>query len=170
MTKQHLTWMLVLSLVWGGALAIDSRAGAAPGSTTRIAGFDMECRDIRGRPVQNTHVTDLGDVGRAWVLRSIPYIVMDKVLLAKLPEKLQLFFYVHECAHHVLGHWYNVTRTSEQEADCWAIKQGRNRGYFTRGDVVKFKPYFAKSRGSTWGHLPGPKRVEFLLNCFDDPR
>jgi len=134
----------------------------------RIAGQPQECTDFRGRRVLTMQVADLGDVGRAWVVNTIPYIIMDPELLRTLPPKLQLFFYSHECAHHVLGHWYNRTIYNERDADCWAIKRGRDMGVLTRQEVVNFAPWLAKSGGSAWGHLPGPERAKHLLTCFDE--
>lgn len=135
--------------------------------STKIAGFEVNCRDNRGQVVRTMKVSDLGDVGRAWVVNGVPFIIMDVDLMRKLPPKLRLFFYGHECAHHVLGHWYNPSRNSEVEADCWAIRDARDRNLFSRAEVASFAPYFAKSKGSRWGHLPGPKRASLLLQCYD---
>jgi len=59
--------------------------------------------------------------------------------------------------------------TMESDADCWSIKNGRDRGLFTRSDVVNFAPWLMKSAGSPWGHLPGPERSRHLIACFDEP-
>ena len=134
----------------------------------RVAGTAVECTDFQGRTVHLMRVTDLGDVARAWVVNRVPFIVMDRARLSKLPPKLQLFFYGHECAHHKMGHWMNTTKDSEREADCWSIKTGRDNGLFARDEVVAFAPWFARSRGSRYGHLPGPLRAKFLLRCYDD--
>lgn len=134
-----------------------------------IGGFAMKCEDFRGRPVQTMHISLRGDVGRATFISSVPVIALDPVRLATLPQPMQIFFYVHECAHHVLAHIINPTIESEREADCWSIQQGRAAGYFTRRDVEAFAPYLAHSRGSAFGHLPGPERHAHLLACYDAP-
>ena len=131
--------------------------------------FDACVKAYRGRSVLALQVSDLGDVGRAWVINTVPYILLDPELLRTLPRPLQIFFYAHECAHHRLGHWYSPTGTSEKEADCWAIEYGRDHGIFRRQTVVDFEPWLAKSRGSAFGHLPGRERVRHLLACFDGP-
>ena len=145
-------------------------AKAAPGhgAFVRIAGMSVTCTDFRGREVHTLRVNGLGDVARAWVVNHIPFIIMDRARLAKLPPKLQLFFYGHECAHHKLGHWMHMSMDNEREADCWSIREGRDKGLFTRDEVAAFAPWFANSRGSRYGHLPGPQRVKFLLSCFDN--
>src|SRR5262245_60497829 len=129
----------------------------------------MQCRDFRGLIVRTTRTTQLGDVGRASIIARMPIISLDSDRNATLPAKLQIFFYMHECAHHVLGHNFRPTAASEKEADCWSIKHGRDNHLLTRHDVEEFAPYFAQSRGSPAGHLPGPERQAYLLGCFDDP-
>jgi len=133
-----------------------------------IGGTPMRCFDFRGVPVRTVRETQLGDVGRAWIIVRMPVIALDDDRMATLPPKLQLFFYGHECAHHVLGHLFNPTPSSEQEADCWAVKFERDKGILTRADVESFAPFLAASRGSPFGHLPGPARQALLLKCFDD--
>lgn len=136
---------------------------------TELGGTAVSCRDVYGRQVHAVLVADLGDVGRARQMLRTPVIMMDPGHLNPLPAKLQVFFFNHECAHHVLGHVYVVTPSSEKEADCWAINDGRDRGLFTRDEVQSWAPWFAKSRGSAiLGHLPGPERARFLLQCFDE--
>jgi hypothetical protein len=82
---------------------------------------------------------------------------------------VEIFFFMHECAHHVLGHIIQPTLQSERDADCWSANYGRWAGLFSREDVVGFAPFFAKSNGSKFGHLPGLERQAYILNCFDKP-
>ncbi|MEO1204908.1 MAG: hypothetical protein AAFV45_01115 [Pseudomonadota bacterium] len=151
---------LVIALFW--AKPVEARVTIA-----EIAGMPVNCTDFRGRAVVNMSISRLGDVGFARVINTVPYILVDPEIMRTLPKKLQLFFYSHECAHHVLGHWFNPTRESEREADCWAVQKHRDNGDFSRQDVVNFAPWLRKSRGSSWGHLPGPERAAYLLACFD---
>lgn len=162
MVRYVLAFMVSLSAL----VSAQPRAKAVE-SSFKVAGLPMACTDFRGRPVVSLKVSDLGDVGRAWVVNTVPYILVDPELMRTLPKPLQVFFYLHECAHHVLGHWYNPTRSSENDADCWAIKQGRTRALLHRQDVVDFGPWLAKSGGSAFGHLPGPLRFKKMLACFD---
>jgi len=136
--------------------------------TPVVGGQPMRCRDFRGVIVRTTLSTDLGDVGRAQIITRIPVIALDPDRLRTLPPRMQIFFYMHECAHHVLGHTISPTKASENEADCWSIKYGREAGLFSRIDVEGFGPHLADSKGSPFGHLPGPQRQEHLLQCFDD--
>jgi len=134
-----------------------------------IGGGLMRCYDFRGALVRTLKTQQLGDVGRASIIARMPVISLDTDRLAVLPDKLQKFFYMHECAHHVLGHVLRPTLQSERDADCWSINYGRWAGIFTRKDVEGFGPYLATSRGSPFGHLPGPEREAYLLACFDKP-
>lgn len=134
-----------------------------------IGGIETSCKDFRGVTVRTTKMDELGDVARAWIVSRMPIITIDPGRMSKLPEKVQLFFYFHECGHHAMAHIFVPTITSENEADCWSVKKGRKMGLFTREDVVAFAPVFAHSHGSAAGHLPGPERVNHLLACFDDP-
>jgi hypothetical protein len=119
--------------------------------------------------VRTIRMEDIGDVARASIINRMPIITLNPLRLDNLPGKLQIFFFNHECGHHVMGHVFSPSPTSENEADCWSIKQGRDNKWFTRMDVESFGPHLANSRGSPLGHLPGPQRAARLLACFDDP-
>ena len=131
-------------------------------------GQTVTCRDFRRRIVRTVDVSDLGDVGRAEFIEGMPVIMLDQALLAALPANLQIFFKLHECGHHALGHLFAPSQRSEREADCWAIKEGRRLQVFSLADVIAWKPHFAASQGSKMGHLPGPQRVEFLTGCYQE--
>ena len=155
----------------GGSTVMADGAGRSESRDERgktlIAGRNVSCKDIRGVAVHTMQIANLGDVGRAGIINRVPIIAIDPDIIGKLPDKLQLFFYQHECAHHVLGHWFQMKTSMETEADCWAIRHGRDHGIFRREDVLSFAPFLAKSGGSVFGHLPGPERAKYLLKCFD---
>lgn len=164
--------MRALALVIGlTMLALGGRAATAEGLEIQpvIGGSPMRCYDYRGAVVRTLQTTQLGDVGRASIIARMPIISLDSDRLATLPTKMQIFFYMHECAHHVLAHVVKPTLESEREADCWSINYGRTAGLFSRKDVEEFAPHFARSNGSRFGHLPGPARQAYLLECFDRP-
>jgi hypothetical protein len=137
-------------------------------STFPVTKSFQACHDIRGRTVSLLRFDEMGDVGRAVILNRLPFIILNPRRLSTLPPKLQTFFFEHECAHHVLGHNYQPTVNVEREADCFAVKSGRDAGLFTRQDILAFKPWIAPLRGTSRGHLPGPDRLRNLLACFDD--
>lgn len=137
-------------------------------STFPVRTHYQQCHDVRGVQVSTIRFDELGDVAHALIMNHVPYIVLNPTRLATLPPKLQVFFYEHECAHHVLGHNYNPTPKSEAEADCLAVKVGRNKGLIRRADVVGFRHWIEPLHGSRRGHLPGRQRQQLLLECFDD--
>lgn len=153
---------MIVAAFWGAS----ARAGGLEIEPV-IGGVVMTCEDFRGVAVRTNFTSQLGDVARANYVSRMPIIFIDEERLATLPPKLQIFFYDHECGHHVLGHYFNHTLDSENDADCWAIQFGREHDLFTRADVAGFAPYFANSKGTPLGHLPGPERVARLLQCFD---
>ena len=174
--EKRMTWAARLVLITCAALCVTltadhAAADASKGLQARVklGGLELACRDFRGQTVRSIHMDDLGDVAHARVVNRMPIITLNKRRLDTLPDKLQVFFFHHECAHHVLGHVFYPTQTSENEADCYAIKLGRREGVLTRSDIEAFEPYIAVSRGSAFGHLPGPARSKRLLACFDDP-
>lgn len=129
---------------------------------------DPGCRDFKRRPIRILEVEALGDAGRAEFIGSGPVIKVDPKIMGSLPEGLQLFFHLHECAHHALGHLFAPTIDSEKEADCWAVKEGIRRRSFTPAEIANWNPYFVNSRGSAM-HLPGPQRVAFIAACAEAP-
>lgn len=161
--------VLLLLIVALAATSVRADAGNSLQTSVTLGGANLECRDFRGQVVRSIQLDDLGDVAHARVINRMPIITLNRARLDTLPGKMQIFFFNHECAHHVMGHVFYPTATSENEADCWSIKAGRREGLLAREDVVSFGPYLAQSRGSAFGHLPGPQRAARLVACFDDP-
>jgi hypothetical protein len=155
------------------ALALLSARPAAADETLElqpiIGGHPMRCYDFRGGVVRTLKTTELGDVGRASIIARMPIISLDSDRMRALPPTLQVFFFMHECAHHVLGHVIRPTLQSERDADCWSVNYGRWAGLFARMDVLNWAPYFARSNGSRFGHLAGPQRQAYILRCYDEP-
>jgi hypothetical protein len=150
----------VCGLSLGGAAHADTTGGLQ--ARIHLGGEVLTCRDFRGQTVRSIQMHDLGDVAHARIVNRMPIITLNKRRLDTLPDKLQIFFFNHECAHHILGHVFYPTQTSENEADCYAIKVGRKNGSLSRADVEAFAPYIAISRGSPFGHLPGPTPARLL--------
>ena len=114
-----LAFLLGLCLVGG----IASQAKAAELEVQPVIGGNpMRCHDFRGAVVRTLQTTDLGDVGRASIVARVPVIQLDSERLAKLPPKLQIFFFMHECAHLV------TKSPNEVAANCLALKVARQNG------------------------------------------
>jgi hypothetical protein len=159
----------LLAGVAAGSGAATANGAAGLQARIQLGGMELSCRDFRGQVVRTIQMNDLGDVAHARIVNRMPIITLNKRRLDTLPDKLQVFFFHHECAHHLMGHVFYPTQTSENEADCYAVKVGRREGFLTRTDIEAFAPYIGVSRGSAFGHLPGPVRQQRLMACFDDP-
>lgn len=160
-------WMMmttVVGLVW----SMPGQAAEVMRSDFPVRSDYHQCHDVRGEQVSTIRFDNLRDVAHAVILNHMPYIVLNPTRLKTLPPALQAFFYEHECAHHVLGHNYNPTMASEAEADCLAVKIGRDKGLFTRTDVTAFRHWIEPLKGSMRGHLPGKQRQRLIALCFDD--
>ena len=150
-------------------LAGEVAAGGTEGSVSvTLGGRELSCTDYRGLPVRTYEVAGLGDAGFSEMFFKVPVIKIDPDVMGTLPGKLQVFFFLHECGHHKLGHLVSGSAQAETEADCWAIHTGRENHFYDRDDIVAFGHYFEASGGSLAGHLPGPQRHAFLLACFDE--
>jgi hypothetical protein len=132
----------------------------------QIAGYPVSCVDFQGRPVALSAAPQLPDVGAARIFNGQPVILMNPLVLNQQPPVLQLFWYAHECAHHVLGHIVNPNLTNEASADCWAVKTGRQQGWFPPGAFQLLAQVLQNSPGSIWGHLPGPARIQNMMACY----
>lgn len=126
-----------------------------------IGGVSLFCVGGAG-PVATMLDATLPDVGRALPYGRPPLIVLNPYVLQQLSPLMQIFWYGHECAHHLHG-------ADEIQADCVSIKMMRNQGFLHRSQIPELQSQIAGSPGSLWGHLPGPARAQHLANCFDSP-
>lgn len=78
--------------------------------------------------------------------------------ILRLPRPLALFWYAHECAHQLYG-------TSEGQADCWAIRSGRDAGWFREQDFELIQWALEGNQGDS-RHMPGPRRIALIWRCF----
>jgi hypothetical protein len=89
------------------------------------------------------------------------HIYINPYIMGMQPTSLKLFWYAHECGHSVVG-------ANESAADCWAIKLGRQQGWFTPANFPALLRLFANNPGD-WTHLPGPARVRAIEQCYVTP-
>lgn len=125
------------------------------------------CVDYRGIPVASID-QPVQDVAMATYAPSgEPIIIYNPQALSWLSPPTRLFFYAHECAHHVLGHAVrNIPFMQEQEADCWAVQQIVSKGLLSNEDVNTVQGDIAKFGKADWTHLPGSVRAINLRTCL----
>ena len=85
-------------------------------------------------------------------------IYLNPVILGQLPTVLRLFWVAHECGHSVVG-------SNESAADCWAIRTGRDQGWFPPQAFNLLMEMFRNNPGDML-HPSGPNRVANMLQCY----
>ncbi len=84
------------------------------------------CLDRHGQVIPAVVNNDMYWSGVAKLQNGSPVILWNAKANQALPDFVQMFIYLHECAHHLLGHVYQSGdangRKREDEADCWAIQ------------------------------------------------
>ena len=89
-----------------------------------------------------------------------PIIVLGPGFFNSVPPVVGQFWFLHECAHHVVGE-------NEAAADCYAIRNLRNVGAVrSPGHLQQILGQIYNMRGSN-RHLPGPPRAQNIFNCFN---
>jgi hypothetical protein len=101
--------------------------------------------------------TTIGDISD--IAYSTPGMIHINPAIFRLPRQLQLFWYAHECAHQLFG-------TSERQADCWAVRSGRDRGWFRQEDLAVIEWALKDNRGDD-AHDTGPQRIALIERCFN---
>jgi hypothetical protein len=85
-------------------------------------------------------------------------ILINPNVAGSQPTVLKLFWYAHECGHSVVG-------ANESAADCWAIRTGRDQGWFPPNAFGLLINMFKNNPGDMT-HAPGPARVNNMIQCY----
>jgi hypothetical protein len=120
----------------------------------------IECRTVEGNPVRFIQDVELTDVGVA--VAGSSRIVVNPVLLSRLPPWMQFFWFGHVCAHAALG-----PTQDEEQVDCRAVQLLKNEGLLSREEVLTLQESFESELPVPWSHKPGPLRRQALLACYD---
>lgn len=139
----------------------------ATGTAAAQAPFNA-CVDRQGRPIRSVTETSMGWAGAATVRNDEPLILWNSNAMKGVPEIDQLFIYLHECGHHVLGHVYDYGDGSkkEVEADCWAIQLMADGG-MVNGTGVDAVERGRKRVQGDYTHLGGEAAVMSLRECLN---
>jgi hypothetical protein len=126
------------------------------------------CVDFRGLPVASVMNGLVQDVAMAtYAQNGAPIIVYNPYVVSWMSPPTRLFFYAHECAHHVLAHGVRGhPLTREQEADCWSIQQLVANSLLSDSDLTTIQQDIAQFGQGDWSHLPGPVRAINLRACL----
>jgi hypothetical protein len=129
------------------------------------------CTDSRGIRVASIVDYSLNDVANASLdPYGAPIIRYNPRILSWMHAQTRLFFYAHECGHHVRGHAFGSVHplNMEQDADCFAIVTLVNDGSLSDDDVGIVQSDIAAAGRGDWTHLPGPQRAVNLRRCLKE--
>lgn len=144
--QQYLKLLLPTLLAVLIANAASAQKTIPPGQLM-LPGGPVNCGPI---PTLVQPIPDIAMARPGWIILNPSFF--------QLPYVLQYFVYAHECAHHIVG-------SNEAASDCWAIRTGRDQGWFKDSDIGWLVSYFGGSPGD-WTHAPGPIRIANLIECF----
>ncbi len=139
------------------------RASAAQGRVPFEA-----CHDRHGQLIPGVVDNSLAYAGLATHQDGKPVILWNANTNRHLSDTEQIYIYLHECAHHLLGHLEHPTNSPvwELEADCWAIQ------LMVDGGMIKGRHLYQleRSRRTVQGdrtHLGGDAHVQSLRECLE---
>jgi hypothetical protein len=123
----------------------------APGEFS-IAGYPVNCG-----PLPTIITSQIPDAA----INNGQAILINPAVVGFLRPVLQLFVYAHECGHAVVG-------SNEVAADCWAIRTGRDQGWFPPQSFQLLIQMFQGNPGDI-NHPPGPARIAAMMQCYQAP-
>lgn len=124
------------------------------------------CVDRADRPVRGIVRNDMPWAGVATVEQGEPVIYWNQRRMGGRSRTTQIFIYLHECGHHVLGHvWKPNDARWEQEADCWAVQLMWEGGMIAGRHLRVLEEELSRTRGDAL-HLGGERLLEALRACL----
>ncbi len=126
------------------------------------------CRDRDHQLIPGVVDNNLTYAGLATFQDGRPVILWNANSNRHLSDSEQIYIYLHECAHHLLGHLQQPKNSPEWEieADCWAIQ------LMVDGGMIKGRHLhqLERSRRTVQGdrtHLGGEAHVQSLRECLE---
>lgn len=96
----------------------------------------------------------LDDYGAAY----FGFILLNPARFETLPLILKRYAYAHECGHQYVGY-------DEGEADCYAVRRGRQEGWLDAGGMDAICDFISRSKGDAV-HALGLRRCQMMRRCF----
>jgi hypothetical protein len=132
------------------------------------------CRDRDNRPIPGVVDNAMAYAGMAAARNGQPVILWNAHSNGRLSKTEQIFIYLHECAHHTLGHLHHtvVDARDEREADCWAIQLMVDGGMIKGRHLEELQRSRRTVRGDDT-HLGGEAHIRSLEECLSirtDPK
>lgn len=125
-----------------------------PPGTFSVDGIPVVCGGVTF--VVTTQVPDVGMANPAQGV-----IFLNPNFVASLSTSVKLFWVAHECGHFAVG-------ANETSADCWAVRTGRDQGWFPPHVFNELVAMFWNNPGDMT-HPSGRQRVNDMINCYQHP-
>ncbi len=142
-------WFAFIAIAVASIPVRASHAQVFPPGTFVIDGYPVSCG---GAPT--VLIPSLPDAA----MNNGQAIAINPIVVQQLPTVLKLFTYAHECGHFFSG-------ADELGADCWAIRIGRDQGWFPP-EAFQFLIQLFQGNPGNINHPPGPIRIQNMLNCY----
>jgi hypothetical protein len=124
------------------------------------------CIDRADRPVRGIIRNDMVWAGVATVEKGESVIYWNQRRMGGRSRTTQIFVYLHECGHHLLGHiWKANDARWEQEADCWAVQLMLEGGMIAPRHLRVLEEELSRTRGDAI-HLGGEQLLAALKRCL----
>lgn len=143
------TQIMAVLFAMASALPTPAHAQVYPPGTFGIDGYPVVCGSVTF--VLNPQLNDVGQAQPG-------VIYLNPNVLMQMSTSMKLFWAAHECGHHVVG-------SNENAADCWAIRTGRDQGWFPPQAFQETIYQFQNNPGD-FSHAPGPVRVQQMMQCY----
>jgi hypothetical protein len=132
------------------------------------------CLDRQGQVIPGVVDNTMPYAGVATEQNGKPVILWNQKTNQLLSTTEQIFVYLHECAHHTLGHVRgdSYTPAVELEADCWAIQLMVDGGMIKGRHLAELERSRRMMRGDAY-HLGGKAHIQSLERCLEirtDPK
>ena len=129
--------------------------------------FDA-CRDRNDQVIAGIADNTTDHAAFATIRDGRPLIIWNANANRHLSDTEQIFIYLHECAHHRLGHLHihGDDRRLEQEADCWAIQLMVDGGMIKGRHLASLERSRRRVEGDDT-HLGGEAHVWSLRRCLE---
>jgi len=113
-----------------------------------IDGYPVSCQNT---PIQlDPNLPDMGRAGPG-------LIIINPAAMNGMASSYKVFIFAHECAH-ALG------IMNEAQADCFAVRLGRDQGWWDQYGFQNLVAHMGNSPGS-YTHAPGPLRIQNIIQC-----
>lgn len=124
------------------------------------------CTAPDGQPVETVVKNDMVWAGMATREGSRPVIYWSPHNVASASQATRIFIYLHECAHHMLGHtWQGESPRAEREADCWAMTLMVESGMAKERHIQLIAHELKRRQGDDM-HLGGDALIRSLKQCL----